>query len=522
MVPRSGRWRTTFKHKSHRYCLGTFSTAEEAARVWDLAAIKSRAPNFTGLNFPRESYVLEMDLLDKHTLEETLHMLKVKLIDAKRSGRAVKRKLDNALAEEKMGLAPEGPVSPAQHRGTPLPVPPVRKGSIAPSPLLQKPDTSNPFSRPALVAKRSLRSSDAIHILSSSAPRSDHEHSFGSAPSALTLPEAMGLHTRFCPRSASGLTSFQPQAHSQCTSPTTSHSQQPKGSAAHGQHLSASLDGRLVSCWEVEQGGAALSPTRSLDLPRHSLRSWHVNAAEASNSSACPGSPACWTAPRKHGLLDFDRNSTFEAPASAFGSPRSGPLLSFPALHSARSTRVAASTEAERAEESGEVVTTLRRSWSEDAAPATALVPQAVSKGLDLHIPSEDESSGVLIDGARGPWGGMEWAQEALVDTTTDAGLEQNAECCVRSPSEQGGLVLRVWEQDSLKSDVQGTAIDSTEVELVPSTEQVRACLLQALYYSLMVHSDLSALLFPRFCAHVHAETLFIYLCYHHIFTHLL
>jgi hypothetical protein len=155
-VPRSGRWRTTFKHKSHRYCLGTFSTAEEAARVWDLAAIKSRAPDFGGLNFPRESYAYEMELLDKYSLEQTLHMLKVKLVNAKRSGRAVKRKLDSALEEEKAGAGRLGvdlsdmPIQPYHV----LSRSPTRKGTISSSKPVRKHAGSNPFFKSNFAAKR--------------------------------------------------------------------------------------------------------------------------------------------------------------------------------------------------------------------------------------------------------------------------------------------------------------------------------------------------------------------------------
>lgn len=158
LVPRSGRWRTTFKHKSHRYCLGTFSTAEEAARVWDLAAIKSRARDFTGLNFPRESYAYEMELLDKYSLEQTLHMLKVKLVDAKRSGRAVKRKLDSALEEEKACslTAEQSPAGiPIQPHHV-LCHSPERKGTLSVSPEVLKKPGSNPFCKPVLVARRTV------------------------------------------------------------------------------------------------------------------------------------------------------------------------------------------------------------------------------------------------------------------------------------------------------------------------------------------------------------------------------
>lgn len=153
-MPRSGRWRTTFKHKSHRYCLGTFSTADEAARVWDLAAIKSRPADFGGLNFSRDTYACEIELLDKYSLEETLHMLKVKLIDAKRSGRAVKRKLDSALDEEKAqtGGALAEPASPSMgclSRGAARVA-----GATSPSQTTMS-APANTISKPQLVAKRS-------------------------------------------------------------------------------------------------------------------------------------------------------------------------------------------------------------------------------------------------------------------------------------------------------------------------------------------------------------------------------
>lgn len=197
-MPRSGRWRTTFKHKSHRYCLGTFSTAEEAARVWDLAAIKSRAPDFTGLNFPRETYAMEMDLLDKHTLEQTLHMLKVKLIDAKRSGRAVKRKLDSALALERSDTAALAEAAPP-HGGA-LPASPSRKGSLSAAGPLERPDPGNPFLRPApLAVKRAPRPAKGVPIARRPALEGAMEQRFGSAPSALAFLQEHNGHTRCAP-----------------------------------------------------------------------------------------------------------------------------------------------------------------------------------------------------------------------------------------------------------------------------------------------------------------------------------
>jgi hypothetical protein len=459
MVPRSGRWRTTFKHKSHRYCLGTFSTAEEAARVWDLAAIKSRAPNFTGLNFPRESYVFEMDLLDKHTLEETLDMLKVKLIDAKRSGRAVKRKLDNALAEEKMGLTTKAPTSPAAHRGEPLPLSPVRKGSILPPPPLQRPDVTNPFSRPALIGTRSLRATDAIQIANSAPmPSSRHELTFGSAPSKLTLPEAMSRHTRLPPGSTSGLTSPQHHSHSQCVSPGA----EPTRGPAFRTHLSAALDGCFAS-----EADSYHSPARSLDLPaHHGVHPSHATDS-LSRDNTGPSSPACRSAPGAR-LLSVDGSFTLDDPTSAFcGSPHSGPLPSVPALVSACAATSWNNNEAEMSREG--VLSSLRRSWSEHAAlPVGTGAP---AKEADAGTQSDEESSGLLIDGAHGPWGGLEWTQEALVDTATDTGHQGlSAEGRPRSLAGLWGPDHTAEEPGSLSA----AAGSSAAADRMPSAEPVR------------------------------------------------
>jgi hypothetical protein len=184
LVPRSQRWRTTFKHKSHRYCLGTFSSAEEAARVWDLAAIKSRAPDFDGLNFPRESYAYEIELLERYSLEETLHMLKVKLIDAKRSGRAVKRKLDNALEEERARADVQVPSSAdtSLRPENMLVRTATRKGSLTPADSTAKAAGGNPFCKRTLRAKRSRLAQDPDEKPQNGTAG---EH-FTSAPAALS------------------------------------------------------------------------------------------------------------------------------------------------------------------------------------------------------------------------------------------------------------------------------------------------------------------------------------------------
>jgi AP2 domain len=183
LVPRSGRWRTTFKHKSHRYCLGTFGTAEEAAHVWDLAAIKSRGPDYQGLNFPRESYAYEMELLDKYSLEQTLHMLKVKLINAKRSGRAVKRKLDSALEEERAtpGCASTDTAVPPEHTASRSS---ARKGKLSDARSTPRDAERNPFNKPTYTAKRAAASqsqpSSSMHENNSDDQGSEHAAQYRS------------------------------------------------------------------------------------------------------------------------------------------------------------------------------------------------------------------------------------------------------------------------------------------------------------------------------------------------------
>lgn len=125
-VPGSGKWRTTFKHNKDRYCLGTFGTGEEAARVWDLAAIKYRGATCRSLNFDISRYEKEIGLLQHRTFEETLHVLNIRSLDAPRTGRAVKRKLDTALqATEPAAAAAEDPADD-------------RDGSISPPELSLK------------------------------------------------------------------------------------------------------------------------------------------------------------------------------------------------------------------------------------------------------------------------------------------------------------------------------------------------------------------------------------------------
>lgn len=48
-----GRWRTTIRHNGELLQLGTYDTAEEAARVWDAKAKELRG-QFAMLNFPYE------------------------------------------------------------------------------------------------------------------------------------------------------------------------------------------------------------------------------------------------------------------------------------------------------------------------------------------------------------------------------------------------------------------------------------------------------------------------------------
>lgn len=124
--------------------------------------------------FCRESYVYEVELLEKYSFEETLHMLKVKLINAKRSGRAVKRKLDNALAQEGQpthasSSRPQTHVPGAEHEATTYAVP-FRPDHVAERaterkvPLASSEPTSsvasaarmasNPFMRHSVTAKR--------------------------------------------------------------------------------------------------------------------------------------------------------------------------------------------------------------------------------------------------------------------------------------------------------------------------------------------------------------------------------
>ena len=445
LVPRSGRWRTTFKHKSHRYCLGTFSTAEEAARVWDLAAIKSRAPDFTGLNFPRETYAMEMDLLDKHSLEQTLHMLKVKLIDAKRSGRAVKRKLDSALAQERQGDAAgaAGADAAAGTEATPrhaLPASPSRKGSLSAAGPLDKPEPGNPFSRPAALAvKRCPRPATGVtgvEIARRPTPACPLEQRFGSAPSALhflqdphggLLASPPAVAPPLLPTASAPIHLLPPLSRSSPHNELYLPFRSGGGAAvapsrrfaapAVARSQEAPLMRARSQCTERSDSG--LCSSTALESPRSRAQQAAPSAAphaQGAAQSKLPGcsSPRSAPLPRTHALEPF-RDQLYPRPATATDAAEAGaPPFSYgEAAFLQRSL-------SERATRSSDAAGHL------EARPdALAPLPWAVS---------DDEGSELLLGAASGPWDS--WAHDALLrdGSDTDAQLQPSAQTATPPP----------------------------------------------------------------------------------------